>query len=127
VVYTSEALSLAALELLVHLASDDLPGDLVAIPADIPDAVASHEIETTQLPADWRAFPAPEALVAMGTRWAEERRTAVLAVPSAVIPVEGNVILNPFHPDFRKIRVGKPAPFAGRQAVEISRAVRTKR
>ena len=111
-VYTSASLSLAALELFVHLAPDDAPDDLVSIPADIPDSVASDELRVSDLPADWRELPAPEALAAMGTRWAKEPRSAVLAVPSAVVPVERNFLLNPLHPAFRAIRIGPPEPFA---------------
>jgi len=48
----------------------------------------------------------------MGTDWARKARTAVLSVPSAVVPEDRNYVLNPAHPDFRKIRAGKPQPFS---------------
>lgn len=50
----------------------------------------------------------PKALTAFGTEWARERGSAVLAVPSAVIPAETNYLLNPLHPDFRRIKIGRP-------------------
>ena len=46
----------------------------------------------------------------MGTKWATEKRSAVLAVPSVVIPSELNFLLNPEHPDYSKIEIGTPKP-----------------
>jgi len=111
VVYTSRTLSLAALEYFVHLAVADAPDDLVAVPADLPDSVSRQEVRLADLPRNWRAYPAPEALADVGTRWVEAGRTAVLIVPSAVIPRERNYLLNPVHPEFKFIRVGAPEPF----------------
>ena len=112
VVYTSATLSLAALEYFVHLDPQDVPGDLVAIPAEIPDTLARREITARALPANWRAYPAPDELATLGTAWVRARTTAVLIVPSAIVPEERNVLLNPAHPDFRRIRRGTPAPFS---------------
>lgn len=110
-VYTSSTLALAALELFVHLDASEVPEDLVAIPAGIPAALQIARIKPTQLPADWRHYPAPQSLGDIGTRWAREGKTAILTVPSAIIPTELNYLLNPVHPAFKQIRVGKPAPF----------------
>ena len=48
----------------------------------------------------------------LGDAWARESRSAALAVPSAIIPEELNLLLNPNHPDFAKIKIAKPTPFA---------------
>jgi len=111
VVYTSATLSLAVMELLVHLDDDDLARAYVAIPADIPDAVAIGRTWAADLPRRWRSYPAPAALPELGRRWIVAAETAVLAVPSAVIPHELNYLLNPRHPHFQRIRVGRPEPF----------------
>jgi RES domain-containing protein len=111
VVYTSSSLALAALELFVHLRPAMAPSDLVAIGADIPDSVAVSEIRVSRLGRDWTHHPAPESLADLGTRWAQERRTAVLIVPSAIIPRETNYLLNPLHPAFKTIRIGRPERF----------------
>ncbi len=66
----------------------------------------------SQLGRDWRDDPAPERLAELGTRWLREGKTAVLAVPSAVIPREGNYLLNPLHSAFRNARIGRPERFA---------------
>jgi len=110
-VYTSATLSLAALECFVHVDPRDAPADLVAIPADVPDGLARREIAAGGLPAAWRRFPAPERLADLGTAWLRSGATAVLVVPSAVVPQERNVLLNPAHPEFRRVAVGRPEPF----------------
>jgi RES domain-containing protein len=110
VVYTSGSLALAALELFVHV-DIDLAPDLVAIPADIPDNIAIETVKIESLPKDWPRYPAPEALKGVGTSWLTKTSTAILSVPSAVIPEERNYLLNPAHRDFKRIRVRKPIPF----------------
>ncbi len=112
VVYVSQSLSLAALELLVHADAALLPDDLVAIPAEIPDALSIETLDAADLPRDWRRYPAPESLAERGTAWARAARSPALSVPSAVVPSERNFLLNPAHPDFGKIRIGKPERFA---------------
>ncbi len=111
VVYTSESLALAALEYFVNLDADLGPADLVATRAEVPGEVAMRVIAPRDLPRTWRKYPAPGALRDLGTAWALEGATAVLAVPSAVIPQERNYLLNPAHPEFRRIRVHPPEPF----------------
>jgi RES domain-containing protein len=111
VVYTSATLSLAALEALVHMDVDDAPDDLVAIPVEIPEGVAVHEIHERKLPHGWRSFPAPAELQDLGSAWAGALETAVLSVPSAVVPHERNFLLNPRHRDFERLRIGTPDPF----------------
>jgi RES domain-containing protein len=111
VVYTSGSLSLAALEYFVNLDPDLMPPGLVAVSADIPDGVRVQQIRVRDLPRNWRDAPAPEALRDLGTTWVSRGASAVLAVPSAVIPEDRNYLLNPAHPDFRRIRIGGPEPF----------------
>jgi len=112
VVYTSATLSLAALEYFVHLDPVDAPGDLVAISAEIPDTLSRAKIRIEALPSNWRMYPAPERLAELGAAWVRTRETAALVVPSAVVPQERNVLLNPAHPDFRRIRLGRPEAFS---------------
>ena len=110
-VYTSGSLSLAALELFVHVEADLAPTRLVAVAAEIPDTLEMDSIDATELPRNWRAYPPPETLKNIGATWVAANTTAVLAVPSAVIPEEYNYLLNPRHPQFRRLRILKPIPF----------------
>jgi RES domain-containing protein len=108
-VYTSASLSLAVLEMLVQ--DDPLRAAYVAIEAAIPDEVHMERLTVNELPADWRSLGARTELQEIGTVWARRLSSAVLAVPSAVVPVEANYLLNPLHPDFNWIEVGPPMPF----------------
>jgi RES domain-containing protein len=112
VVYTSSTLSLALLEYFVNLgAVAHAPSDLVSVAAEVPDGLAVSSIDLAALPRGWRRYPAPETLAEIGTQWVEQRTTAVLSVPSAVVPQERNYLINPAHPDFRRITIGRPEPF----------------
>ena len=108
-VYAAATQSLAMLEMLVQ--DEPLRARYVMIEARIPKGVQIDWIKVVDLPTDWRNIAAREKLQAIGTEWARKRSAAVLAVPSAVIPAELNYLLNPLHPDFRRIRVGKPERF----------------
>jgi RES domain-containing protein len=109
-VYTSESRALAAMEILVHV---DLPDRLflnrwAIVPAEIPGDL----IERPQrVPPSWRDMPPSIATREFGAGWAREQRSAVLRVPSAVVLGEFNYLLNPAHPDFRQVGIGRPEPF----------------
>ena len=110
-VYASGTLSLAALEVFVHLEVEDVGAMFSFIRADVPTDANIEYLEMDRLPPDWRNIPAPSTLAAIGDRWFRSRETAILAVPSAIIPVEYNYLINPTHPDFAKFSLGSPQPF----------------
>jgi RES domain-containing protein len=111
-VYTAAALSLAALELFVNLDPEELPSNLISIHALIPATVRINSVDPENLPRNWRAFPAPDVLRKLGADWITGGRTAVLSVPSAILPKERNYLLNPAHPDFKRIKIGTSARFS---------------
>ncbi len=108
-VYTAASQSLAMLELLVQ--DEPLRARYVMIPARIPRAVKIEQINPARLPADWRELAARDQLQTIGGDWARRLSSAVLAVPSAVIPAETDYLLNPRHPEFRKIAIGEAQAF----------------
>ena len=110
-VYTSGTLSLAALEVFVHMEVEDVATMLAWIRLDVPTEVKIEYLEVAQLPPDWRNIPAPAVLAIMGDNWFRSGATAILAVPSVVIPLEFNYLINPSHPDFVKLAVESPQPF----------------
>lgn len=110
-VYLGGTLSLAALEVFVHLTAEDARLRFVATVVDIPDEVTIEDLDPKALPRHWRSEPPPAACQALGTAWAEKGDTAALRVPSVIVPVEWNVLLNPRHPDFQNIRISDPEPF----------------
>ncbi len=111
VVYTSPSLALAAVETFVNLEPNLIPDDLVAIEAEIPDDIQTERIDLNSLPRKWHELR-DESLKVFGDRWILRGQTLALHVPSAAIRGEWNVLLNPEHPDFRKIKIGKPRAFA---------------
>jgi RES domain-containing protein len=111
VVYASESRSLAALEQLVHLSRQRLPPHFVCFAVDVPENLPISVVRIGDLPRGWHGHPAPVELREIGTRWAESGRSVCLRVPSAVVRGEHNFLLNPRHPDFRKLRIRRPEPF----------------
>jgi RES domain-containing protein len=109
VIYTAESRALCALEVLVN--SEELAGDYVAVSIDVPDEIAVQVISIADLPQGWNASAATDVTRDIGTTWASRLATAVLSVPSAVIPQERNYILNPNHADFARIVFSSPEPF----------------
>ena len=109
IVYTASTIALCALEVLVHVDSDLLP-KLYLFKVEIPEEISVGDLEE-ELPLNWRESPAPEELQDIGTNWVKASETALLRIPSAVIPFESNFLLNPNHPDFRRFRIGKPELF----------------
>ena len=106
VVYTAESQSLALLELMVQ--DDPLRAHYMLRSAEIPADMTQTRIEAAQLPEDWRTIGARDVLQDLGEAWLQAAATAVLNVPSAVVPAERNYLLNPRHPDFARIRFGPP-------------------
>jgi len=98
-VYTSATVSLAALELLVHLHRGEVLNRYVLVSVDLPDA-AVMELDAAALPADWRRDPPPATTAAVGDEWVASGVSLALAVPSVLIPQQRNVLINPAHPDF---------------------------
>jgi RES domain-containing protein len=110
IVYTAGSQSLAALEMLVHLDSSELLQKYVLFEVGIEESLVT-QVERSQLPRDWRADPPPEKVRALGDEWALAAVSAVLRVPSVMVPGEDNFLLNPRHRDFPQLRIGKPQPF----------------
>jgi RES domain-containing protein len=107
VVYTAGSLALASIEMIVNLPAPKLLQKYVRISAQISLNLVS-ELYRADLPEDWNSRPISPSTRAIGDRWIKEQRSAVLRVPSIVVPDEYNYLLNPTHPDFAKIKIGKP-------------------
>jgi RES domain-containing protein len=109
-IYTSQSQSLAVLELLVHMDAPELLRKYILFEVWLPTSYVS-DLNLSNLPSNWRTDPAPADVRAVGDEWAASGNSAALRVPSALVPGESNFLLNPRHPDFRKLRIGKPLPF----------------
>ena len=88
------------LELLAHLDQAEAPDDLLLLTIDIPDTARIARLSLDDLPEDWQASPAPAGCQAAGEAWLNAGKTLALAVPSALVPEEQNLLLHPGHQAF---------------------------
>jgi len=139
-VYLASQLSLAVLEVLVHVDRDTLPLDLAAFAVDVPAALGTPDdwmsAEPPALPDGWRAVAQPAACRAVGDVWLTApvtQRRALLRVPSAVLPdwaestgaglADGCwcAVLDPSHPDATRVTVAAHHPFAFDRRLQAER------
>lgn len=107
VVYVSESRALATLEILAGLRTPALIPAYVLIKLEFEEGVVT-DLAKRKLPADWTASPPGNATQRIGDQWFDAMRSAVLRVPSAVVPGEFNFLINPLHRDFRNLKIGSP-------------------
>jgi len=110
-IYTADSLALAALETVVHLPKQELLKKIFTrIPVEF-DARLVIMLNPADIPKDWDSFPPSESTQNIGGEWALKKRSVVLKVPSTVIREEFNYLINPEHPDFKKLSIGSPIKF----------------
>jgi RES domain-containing protein len=99
VVYTASSVALAALETIVHTDTGAWPLNRYVMEIAIPDAL-------------WEAaeVPAKETLD-FGDRWLAQKRSLLLVVPSVVVPLESNILINPRHPDAGQVKIIRTTKF----------------
>ncbi|MDP1591036.1 MAG: RES family NAD+ phosphorylase [Prosthecobacter sp.] len=106
-VYLAGSISLAQLEMLVHLESDEVLHDrYVVIPISIPESHVTL-LPREKWPRGWRAPTAPSGARRIGDEWIRSNSSVCLQVPSVLVPEESNFLLNPAHPAFSEIQIGK--------------------
>lgn len=108
-VYTASSRALAALEFFVNLEPNEAPDDLLLAEAMIPNEWVDR-LDMDLLPSAWRELN-NLASRDLGSEWAASCRSVALQVPSAVVEGDWNVLLNPRHPEFGKVRISAPKPF----------------
>ena len=111
ILYTAGSLSLAALEMLVHLNNEEILLSYSFATAEFDESLILPIEEFRTLPENWSVSPPPLEIQRIGDEWAETHASVVLKVPTSVLPVEFNYLINVEHPEFTKIKLGKPQPF----------------
>ncbi len=101
VVYCADTPALACLEILVHLDSAGLDARRCLVAIELPEALwnARRQLAADELPPGWDAKGPDTPTVEIGQQWLESRSSAVMVVPSAVVPESAVILLNPAHPD----------------------------
>ncbi len=111
VLYAASSRSLACLENVVHRDGQGLSQNFRTMLIQIPDDLKITSIPLHQLETTWREWAASSYTRSIGDSWAMRRESAVLEVPSAIIPDEFNYVLNTSHPDFPKIKLLRTESF----------------
>ena len=109
-VYCADSRALAALEVMVHLSSSLFQLDFLIIELEF-DSKLVEKIRRDDLPRAWRGAQPTLVTQQIGNQWLKTGSSLALDVPSSIIPEESNYLLNPQHPDFLSICIGKPQPF----------------
>jgi RES domain-containing protein len=102
-VYSSANIALAALETLSYIRSGSLPFNRFLIRLEIPDDVWDQRTILDPLPGGWDAIPSGLTSKQTGDGWIAAGKSAVLVVPSVIIPDEQNILINPAHPETARI------------------------
>ena len=105
IVYCAPNPATALLEVLVHAEIDmeDIPVAFRYLEIDVPDSIPAEAMDPAALPSNWRTNL--EATRQAGDEWLHSGRTALLRVPSAIVPLTWNILINPRHPDSARIRI----------------------
>lgn len=109
-VYVSEHQSTAAFEVFTNRAPFILEEKYKAFHLEWPNSLTEF-FPIKKLPPSWRVYPPPAETREIGDQWIREGRSAVLALPSVISPADTNLLLNPEHADFKRIRIHPPIDF----------------
>ena len=110
-IYTAESRALAMAEVMVHFALAMAPRDYMMVILEFPDDLKRQLISVDMLPKNWNVFPYLSSTQTIGDSFVRENQFPILRVPSAVVPGDFNLLLNPHHPEFGKITIQKTEKF----------------
>ncbi len=104
IVYLTENPAAALLEVCVHTSANDIPPDLTLLKVEGPD-IKTASIRADDLDMDWQSNA--EVTRDLGSDWLRKNESALLRVPSAIIPYTSNSLFNPLHPDAKKFVIAE--------------------
>ena len=110
-IYCASNRALAMAEVAVHLNLALLPNDYLMLEIDIPDSIIIDKIDEKNLPPDWNIFPYIQATQQIGDLFINQSKFCLLRVPSAVVKGDFNFLINPFHSDFKHIKISNSYNF----------------
>lgn len=118
VVYAAESIPLAFMENMIRRRGAGFNNDYSTMIIEIPDRLDISVITPEDLKGGWRNFRDYSECQVVGNRWYDAGNTAVLKVPSAVLPEANNYVINTTHPDFKKIVLVKTVPLVPDERIE---------
>ncbi len=111
IIYCAISRSLAMAEVAVHFTISTLPADYMMMTIYAPDTTSIKVVQEKDLPKDWNVFPHNSASKAIGDEFILENKFCILKVPSAVTKGDFNMLINPFHPEFKNFKIIHSEPF----------------
>jgi RES domain-containing protein len=111
IIYTASNRSLAMAEVLVHFTLATIPGDYMMVTIFVPDDIAYKIIWESDLPAGWNSFPPIPSTQNIGDNFIKQNEFCLLKIPSVVTKGDFNFLVNPFHPEFARIKIVNIEPF----------------
>jgi RES domain-containing protein len=111
VVYLAETPAGALLEACVHTSANDVPPHYILLRIEVAEDVSLELLDARTLPRDWP--DCVDITQEIGSAWLRSGRTALLRVPSALVPASWNVLFNPLHAEAARLRIqtGVEYPF----------------
>ena len=110
--YTSESRALALLEFAVHVPFIIQPEDYRLVSIEIPAFIKMKQLDDTKLPSDWNTFAFLDQTQKIGDELVRKNEFLALRVPSAIVPGDSNIIINPFHSSIKHIKIRSEEIFA---------------
>ena len=111
IIYTAESRALAMAEVAVHLTLATLPSDFVMIEIEVPDDINIQELDLEGIGEDWNNPPPTSKTQKIGAEFIDSMDKCLLKVPSAVVQGDFNYLINPYHPDAKRIRIKEVQTF----------------
>jgi RES domain-containing protein len=108
--YLASSRSLAVLEVLVHLPPLMIPDGYCLVEIEVPDNSIKH-IHIEALPDNWKDVAGPVALKRIGDEFLKDQQYLLMKMPSSIVPMEHNYLLNPQHSAMKKVKILKSEPF----------------
>ena len=105
IIYTASNKSLAMAEVAVHLTLATLPPDYMMSKIFIPDYLEIKLVKVNELPKNWNSFPYQLTTQKFGDQFIFEKNYCLLKIPSATTKGDFNILINPNHPEFKKIKI----------------------
>ena len=111
ILYTADSRALCMAEIAVHTPIGVMPKDYFLISIEVPDYSRIIQINPKDLPKDWRKFPYSRITQDLGNNFIGKKEVLYIKVPSAVVLGDFNILINPAHSDFDKVKIIKTESF----------------
>ncbi len=105
IIYSADSRALAMAEVAVHLTIATLPSDFVMMEIDIPKEIPVKVLDLKDLPDFWNSHPPNISTQKIGDQFIDALDFCLMKVPSAVVQGDFNFLINPYHKQFKKIKI----------------------